>query len=145
MKLPAEPEDWMKRPAYIRENNAGANICENRCVCLSCPTPMFFILAIVDRAKILPNLRVQYLVLKGAILRKGQRIKTKFCKFSASPQGEMHHFSNQTPETYSTAMNHLQGVSSPSLLNLDLGSGLISVWLEALSFLAIMTTFGIYH
>jgi hypothetical protein len=30
VKLPAEPEDWQKRPAYIKENNAGVNICENR-------------------------------------------------------------------------------------------------------------------
>ncbi|KIJ47170.1 hypothetical protein M422DRAFT_164320 [Sphaerobolus stellatus SS14] len=52
-------EDWQKRPAYIRENNAGIPICENR---------------------------LQYLVAKGAILRKGQRIKTKLCKFSATPQ-----------------------------------------------------------
>ncbi|KAF8488899.1 actin-like ATPase domain-containing protein [Gautieria morchelliformis] len=59
VKLPAETEDWHKRPAYIRENNAGVPICENR---------------------------LQYLVAKGAILRKGQRIKTKFCKFSATPQ-----------------------------------------------------------
>ncbi|KAG8931511.1 hypothetical protein FRC02_002636 [Tulasnella sp. 418] len=59
VKLPAEQEDWLKRPAYIRRNNAGAEICENR---------------------------VQYLVQKGAILRKGQRIKTKFCKFSANAQ-----------------------------------------------------------
>ncbi|KAG8989997.1 hypothetical protein FRB93_003373 [Tulasnella sp. JGI-2019a] len=59
VKLPAEHDDWMKRPAYIRENDAGVSICENR---------------------------VQYLVQKGAILRKGQRIKTKFCKFSATPQ-----------------------------------------------------------
>ncbi|GJJ14004.1 hypothetical protein Clacol_008261 [Clathrus columnatus] len=59
VKLPAEPEDWQKRPAYIRENNAGVPICENR---------------------------LQYLVAKGAILRKGQLVKTKFCKFSATPQ-----------------------------------------------------------
>ncbi|KAF8591765.1 actin-like ATPase domain-containing protein [Ramaria rubella] len=59
VKLPAEPEDWQKRPAYIRENNAGVPICENR---------------------------LQYLVAKGAILRKGQRVRTKFCKFSATPQ-----------------------------------------------------------
>ncbi|KAG8887888.1 hypothetical protein FRB98_008783 [Tulasnella sp. 332] len=59
VKLPADNDDWMKRPAYIRENDAGVSICENR---------------------------VQYLVQKGAILRKGQRIKTKFCKFSSSPQ-----------------------------------------------------------
>ncbi|KAF9228091.1 actin-like ATPase domain-containing protein [Gyrodon lividus] len=55
VKLPADPEDWLKRPAYIKENNASVPICENR---------------------------LQYLVMKGAILRKGQRVKTKFCKFS---------------------------------------------------------------
>ncbi|KIM65535.1 hypothetical protein SCLCIDRAFT_1212271 [Scleroderma citrinum Foug A] len=59
VKLPAEPEDWIKRPAYIRENSASVPICENR---------------------------LQYLVVKGAILRKGQRVKTKFCKFSQSGQ-----------------------------------------------------------
>ncbi|KAH7882185.1 actin-like ATPase domain-containing protein [Phlebopus sp. FC_14] len=60
VKLPAEPEDWIKRPAYIRENSANVPICENR---------------------------LQYLVVKGAILRKGQRVKTKFCKFSQNGQG----------------------------------------------------------
>ncbi|RDB19633.1 Heat shock protein 12B [Hypsizygus marmoreus] len=59
VKLPAEQEDWMKRPAYIRNNDAGVPICENR---------------------------LQYLVSKGAILRKGQRLTTKFCKFSQSNQ-----------------------------------------------------------
>ncbi|KAI0270643.1 actin-like ATPase domain-containing protein [Gloeopeniophorella convolvens] len=57
VKLPAEQEDFMKRPAYISQNNAGVSICENR---------------------------LQYLVAKGAILRKGQKIKTKFCKYSQS-------------------------------------------------------------
>ncbi|KAF9558515.1 hypothetical protein CPC08DRAFT_743329 [Agrocybe pediades] len=51
VKLPAEQEDWLKRPAYIRNNDAGVAICENR---------------------------LQYLVSKGAILRKGQRLTTKF-------------------------------------------------------------------
>jgi len=55
VKLPADPEDFMKRPAYVSQNNAGVAICENR---------------------------LQYLVAKGAILRKGQKIKTKFCKYS---------------------------------------------------------------
>jgi hypothetical protein len=32
VKLPAEAEDWQRRPAYIRENNANVNICENRLV-----------------------------------------------------------------------------------------------------------------
>ncbi|KAF8970592.1 hypothetical protein BDZ97DRAFT_1790034 [Flammula alnicola] len=59
VKLPAEQEDWSKRPAYIRNNDAGVAICENR---------------------------LQYLVSKGAILRKGQRLTTKFCKFSQSAQ-----------------------------------------------------------
>jgi len=59
VKLPADLEDWQKRPAYIRDNNAGVSICENR---------------------------LQYLVHKGAILRKGQRVRTKFCKFSQNGQ-----------------------------------------------------------
>jgi hypothetical protein len=62
VKLPAEPEDHMKRPAYITQNSAGVDVCENR---------------------------LQYLVQKGAILRKGQRIKTKFCKFSATPDDKL--------------------------------------------------------
>ncbi|KAI0033033.1 actin-like ATPase domain-containing protein [Vararia minispora EC-137] len=59
VKLPAEPEDLLKRPAYVVRNNAGMPSCENR---------------------------LQYLVAKGAILRKGQKIRTKFCKFSQTPQ-----------------------------------------------------------
>lgn len=59
VKLPAEPEDWAKRPAYIKENNANIPICDNR---------------------------LQYLVMKGAILRKGQVLRTKFCKFSQNGQ-----------------------------------------------------------
>jgi len=62
VKLPADQEDWQKRPAYIKQNNAGVSICENR---------------------------LQYLVTKGAILRKGQRVQTKFCKFSQSPQDRL--------------------------------------------------------
>ncbi|KAK0213492.1 hypothetical protein IW262DRAFT_1516552 [Armillaria fumosa] len=59
VKLPADQEDWQKRPAYIKNNDAGVPICENR---------------------------LQYLVQKGAILRKGQRLTTKFCKFSQTVQ-----------------------------------------------------------
>ncbi|KAK7055143.1 hypothetical protein R3P38DRAFT_2499251 [Favolaschia claudopus] len=44
VKLPAEPEDRVHRPAFIRMNDAGREICENR---------------------------LQYLVQKGAIIRKG--------------------------------------------------------------------------
>ncbi|VDC04739.1 unnamed protein product [Peniophora sp. CBMAI 1063] len=59
VKLPAEPEDFLKRPAYISTNAVGMSICENR---------------------------LQYLVAKNAILRKGQVVKTKFTKFSQSTQ-----------------------------------------------------------
>lgn len=59
VKLPAEPLDWQQRPVYISNNASGVPICDNR---------------------------LQYLVTKGAILRKGQRIITQFCKFSATPQ-----------------------------------------------------------
>jgi len=59
VKLPADPEDLRNRPAYIKSNDAGVPICENR---------------------------LQYLVSKGAILRKGQRLTTKFCKFSQTYQ-----------------------------------------------------------
>ncbi|KAK7676060.1 hypothetical protein QCA50_020984 [Cerrena zonata] len=62
VKLPAESQDYLKRPAYIRENDAGVSICDNR---------------------------LQYLVAKGAILRKGQRLKHKFCKFSQTAQDRM--------------------------------------------------------
>jgi hypothetical protein len=30
VKLPAEQEDWQRRPAYIKDNDAGVSICENR-------------------------------------------------------------------------------------------------------------------
>lgn len=31
VKLPAEQDDFLKRPAYIKTNDAGVSICENRC------------------------------------------------------------------------------------------------------------------
>lgn len=62
VKFPAEQEDWLKRPAYIRNNDAGIQICENRFVLsfsrLAC-------------ARLVALSRLQYLVSKGAILRKG--------------------------------------------------------------------------
>ncbi|TFK97809.1 hypothetical protein BDV98DRAFT_534864 [Pterulicium gracile] len=58
VKLPAEPADEQLRPAYISTNSAGVRVCENR---------------------------LQYLLVKGAVMRKGQRITTKFCKYSTSP------------------------------------------------------------
>ncbi|KAI0052499.1 actin-like ATPase domain-containing protein [Auriscalpium vulgare] len=61
VKLPAEAEDHMRRPAYVGQNNAGIAICENR---------------------------LQYLVAKGAILRKGcvPPLRAAFAKFSQTSQ-----------------------------------------------------------
>lgn len=79
VKLPAEPEDWQKRPAYIRVNNAGVNICENR-YGIDLPHPEnssklsseYVFRALVHKYHVLGNFsRLQYLVTKGAILRKG--------------------------------------------------------------------------
>ena len=36
VKLPAEQEDWLKRPAYIKNNAAGVPICDNRCAIALC-------------------------------------------------------------------------------------------------------------
>ena len=69
VKLPADTEDWQRRPAYIRENNAGVPICENRCGAQGFSASG---LPVFDCSN-----RLQYLVAKGAILRKGQRVKTK--------------------------------------------------------------------
>ncbi|KAG8742704.1 hypothetical protein FRC12_015292 [Ceratobasidium sp. 428] len=57
VKLPAEPEDWRMRAGYIAEDTRGHSICSNR---------------------------LQYLIQKGAVLKKGQTVKVKFCKFSKS-------------------------------------------------------------
>ncbi|KZV91854.1 hypothetical protein EXIGLDRAFT_693266 [Exidia glandulosa HHB12029] len=55
VKLPAEQEDYQKRPNFIINNAAGAAVCENR---------------------------LQYLVTKGAVLPKGSLVRRQFCKFS---------------------------------------------------------------
>ncbi|GAA5951231.1 hypothetical protein JCM10213_003614 [Rhodosporidiobolus nylandii] len=57
-KLTATEEDRYQRPGFIRENDAGVEVCENR---------------------------LSYLVAKGAVLRKGQRLRSRFCKFSRGP------------------------------------------------------------
>lgn len=55
VKLPAEQMDFYQRPGYISRNKAGIEICSNR---------------------------LSYLVAKGAVLRKGQRLRSRFCKYS---------------------------------------------------------------
>ena len=63
VKLPIEPEDRLTRPAYITHNEAGYEICENRCGCFC----KHFVCFSSNRC----IFRLQYLVQKGAILRKG--------------------------------------------------------------------------
>ncbi|KAF8969097.1 actin-like ATPase domain-containing protein [Flammula alnicola] len=62
VKAPAEPEDYFRRPGYITTNAAGIPTCEKR---------------------------VQYLIKKGAIVRKGKRIRTKFSKFSKTAKDSL--------------------------------------------------------
>ncbi|GAA5942523.1 Hsp70 family protein [Sporobolomyces koalae] len=57
-KLPAEDVDRYTRPGFISSNDAGVEVCENR---------------------------LSYLVAKGAVLRKGQRLRSRFCKYSRGP------------------------------------------------------------
>ncbi|GAA6040443.1 hypothetical protein JCM8097_004552 [Rhodosporidiobolus ruineniae] len=57
-KLPATEEDRYQRPGFLSTNDAGVEVCENR---------------------------LSYLVAKGAVLRKGQRLRTRFCKFARGP------------------------------------------------------------
>ncbi|KAF8331926.1 actin-like ATPase domain-containing protein [Cantharellus anzutake] len=58
-QLPAEPEDWQRRPAQIYKDNSSDYICRGR---------------------------LRYLVTKGEILAKGQRVRIGFSKFTCSPQ-----------------------------------------------------------
>ena len=61
VKLPAEQEDYQKRPNFLIQNATGAPVCDNR---------------------------TQYLVSKGEVVRKGQPVRKQFCKFSQNVQGE---------------------------------------------------------
>jgi hypothetical protein len=78
VKLPAEQEDWLKRPAYIKNNDAGVPICENRLVPLTLSIYCVPVLGVLIWFRI-P--RLQYLVSKGAILRKGY-VQFKFNLFA---------------------------------------------------------------
>ncbi|SCV73246.1 BQ2448_7171 [Microbotryum intermedium] len=54
VKLPAEEVDRYERPHFITVNDAGMQVCANR---------------------------LSYLVAKGAVLRKGEKLRSRFCKF----------------------------------------------------------------
>ncbi|GAA6044092.1 hypothetical protein JCM8097_000207 [Rhodosporidiobolus ruineniae] len=75
-KLPAEEEDHWRRPEFITTNDGGTVVCENR---------------------------LSYLIAKGAVLRKGERLRSRFCKFVKDPHDSMftaHLYVSDSEELY---------------------------------------------
>ncbi|GAA5992968.1 hypothetical protein JCM5350_003063 [Sporobolomyces pararoseus] len=75
-KLPAEEEDHWRRPEFITVNDGGTVVCENR---------------------------LSYLIAKGAVLRKGERLRSRFCKFIRDPRDSIftaHLFVSDSEELY---------------------------------------------
>lgn len=74
-KLPAEDEDNWRRPEYVRPNDGGTLICENRLSCMFSFAPSACAMNGAD------ELDRADLIAKGAVLRKGERLRSRFCKF----------------------------------------------------------------
>ncbi|GAA5942528.1 Hsp70 family protein [Sporobolomyces koalae] len=75
-KLPAEEEDHWRRPEFISVNDGGTVVCENR---------------------------LSYLIAKGAVLRKGERLRSRFCKFVKDPRDSIftaHLFVSDSEDLY---------------------------------------------
>ncbi|GAA5992962.1 hypothetical protein JCM10908_000772 [Rhodotorula pacifica] len=75
-KLPADEEDHWRRPEYVTTNDGGTVVCENR---------------------------LSYLIAKGAVLRKGERLRSRFCKFIKDPHDSVftaHLFVSNSEELY---------------------------------------------
>ncbi|GAA5822340.1 hypothetical protein JCM10212_005681 [Sporobolomyces blumeae] len=75
-KLPVEEEDHWRRPEFISVNDGGTVVCENR---------------------------LSYLIAKGAVLRKGERLRSRFCKFIKDPRDSIftaHLFVSDSEELY---------------------------------------------
>ncbi|GAA5990623.1 hypothetical protein JCM11641_007059 [Rhodosporidiobolus odoratus] len=75
-KLPAEDEDHWRRPEFIATNDGGTVVCENR---------------------------LSYLIAKGAVLRKGERLRSRFCKYIKDPHDSVftaHLFVSDSEELY---------------------------------------------
>ncbi|GAA5969951.1 hypothetical protein JCM21900_002451 [Sporobolomyces salmonicolor] len=75
-KLPAEEEDHWRRPEFIGLNDGGTLVCENR---------------------------LSYLIAKGAVLRKGERLRSRFCRLVRDPQDSIftaHLFVSDSEELY---------------------------------------------
>ncbi|GAA5889552.1 hypothetical protein JCM5296_005983 [Sporobolomyces johnsonii] len=75
-KLPAEEEDHWRRPEFVGLNDGGTLVCENR---------------------------LSYLIAKGAVLRKGERLRSRFCRLVRDPQDSIftaHLFVSDSEELY---------------------------------------------
>ncbi|BGP03164.1 protein of heat shock protein Hsp70 family [Rhodotorula toruloides] len=75
-RLPAEQEDHWRRPEFVTTNDGGTVVCENR---------------------------LSYLIAKGAVLRKGERLRSRFCKFVKDPRDSVftaHLFVSNSEELY---------------------------------------------
>lgn len=80
-QLPAEAIDQYQRPGYIKTNNAGVEGNDFTCAPLPSQALLNTFLNLVCEN------RLSYLVAKGAVLRKGQRLRSRFCKYS---RGALH-------------------------------------------------------
>ncbi|BGP19763.1 hypothetical protein JCM10213_003609 [Rhodosporidiobolus nylandii] len=75
-KLPAEEEDHWRRPEFIATNDGGTVVCENR---------------------------LSYLIAKGAVLRKAERLRSRFCKYIKDPHDSIftaHLYVSDSEELY---------------------------------------------
>ncbi|GAA5899591.1 hypothetical protein JCM6882_001158 [Rhodosporidiobolus microsporus] len=75
-KLPAEEEDHWRRPEFVATNDGGTVVCENR---------------------------LSYLIAKGAVLRKGERLRSRFCKYIKDPHDSIftaHLYVSDSEELY---------------------------------------------
>jgi len=73
-KLPAEEEDHWRRPEFISVNDGGTVVCENRLSCMFKLLTLALILSLTSH-------HAPDLIAKGAVLRKGERLRSRFCKF----------------------------------------------------------------
>ncbi|SGY56999.1 BQ5605_C006g04207 [Microbotryum silenes-dioicae] len=76
VKLPAEDVDRYERPHFITINDAGMEVCANRLSCESLDSRHNRRASSLTRPNPLTDL-----VAKGAVLRKGEKLRSRFCKF----------------------------------------------------------------
>lgn len=92
VKLPAEDVDRFQRPQFITTNDAGMEVCANRLSCTFAPLSDSSSWPQFDRAELTLSssfgpfvarflLSHADLVAKGAVLPKGERLRSRFCKF----------------------------------------------------------------